>query len=107
MRQINLADLEARLDPRDAGRVKREFVVEMLNRKGAWLDREFKKILPREIYQMAHDQSGTNDQFIARQEAVKKWLDSHDIRLEESGLNARLFRGKEKMGSFFVKLAEK
>jgi hypothetical protein len=107
MRSINLADLDARLDPVQASRVKRQFMVELLNRKGEWLDKEFKKILPPDIYQMAHDESGTADEFIARQEAVKKWLDSHDIRLEEHGLNARLFRGKEKIGTFVVKLAEK
>jgi hypothetical protein len=107
MRQINLADLDARLDPRQAGRVTREFSTHMLNQQGAWLDREFKRILPPDIYRMAYDESGTNDEFIARQEAVKKWLDSHDIRVEQHGIHARLFRGKEKIGSFFVKLAEK
>src|SRR4051812_45832123 len=107
MRKMNLAELDRRLDPRQASEGKRAFMVEMLNQKGAWLDREMKKILPPDIYTMAHDQSGTDEQFIVRQETVEKWLDSHDIRIEQHGLNARLFRGKELINRFFVKLAEK
>jgi hypothetical protein len=118
MRAINLSDLETRLDPKQAQRVKREFITHLLNQKGAWLDRELKRILPPDIYKMGHDHRGIEDEdirpmtpafkeYVHRQEKLKKWLDSHDIRLEEQGLNARLFRGKEKIGSFFVKLAEK
>lgn len=107
MRALNLPDLEARLDPAQASRVKREFMVNMLNQKGAWLDRELKKILPPDIYKIAWSNGKSDEDFIRGQELVKKWLDSHDIRLEEHGLNARLFRGKELIGRFFVKLAEK
>lgn len=102
-----MPDLEARLKPSEAARIKRKFMVSMLNQKGAWLEREMKRILPPDIHAMAHDTSGTDDEFVQRQERVKKYLDFHDIRIEQHGLNARLFRGKEKIGSFFVNLAEK
>lgn len=106
MTASRLPDLDAKISAAEAGRIKREVMVQALNQKGDWLDRELKKILPPDIFRMAHDNSGTDDEFEHRQKMVRKFMDRQDIRLEEHGLNARLFKGKVLISQFFIKLAE-
>jgi hypothetical protein len=101
-----LPDLEAKLSKSEASRLKREVMVQALNSKGDWLDRELKKIIPRDVYNMVHDYNGPEDAFLQRQEYVARYMKRADIRLEESGLCARLFKGKVLISQFYIKLAE-
>lgn len=106
MRARALPDLHAKISDSEGGRLAREFMCETLNTKGDWLDYYLKKHLPADIYSMAHDYSAPYEAFEHRQEVVKKWMDSHDFRIEEHGLNARLFIGNRLISQFFVKLVD-
>jgi len=104
VRAQSLPDLEAKFSPAEASRLKREFMVNVLNRKADWLELHLKKLLPPHIYNMAHDRSGSEEDLIQRQDRVRKFMDKQDIRLEEHGLNARLMKGTKKISTFVVNI---
>ncbi len=109
MRNLNLADMDARVTMREAQAMTREFLVHLGNAQGAWLDRELKKILPPRIYKMAYDQSGSDEQFVRRQEEVGKYLSRRDIRIVQAAqsTNCALYERTKLLSRFVVKLAEK
>ena len=107
MRATSLPDMEAKVSPAEASQLKRNFMIAALNAKADWMERTMKPILPRDIYRMVWDDSGTPDQVEQRRAIVKKYLQSHDIRIEEHGLNARIMKGTKQIGqTFMVRLAE-
>ena len=106
MRASLLPDMEAKLSVAEQSRLKREVMISLLNSKADWLEKHLQPLLPPDIYRLAWDNSGTPQQQADRALIVAKYLKKIDIRLEEHGLNARLFRGKELISQFFVKLSE-
>lgn len=108
MRARALPDLDAKLTPEEARRLKQTAIIMALNAKADWMERTLGPLLPRSIYRMVWDESGTPDQIEQRRETVRKYLKSQDIRLEEHGLWwARVLKGTKQIGQIFaVKLAE-
>lgn len=103
-----MPDLNARLEPKEKSRLTRQFMIAALNAKADWMERTMKPIMPRDIYRMVWDTSGSASDIEQRQAIVKKYLKSQDIRIEESGLNARIMKGTQQVGqAFYVKLVEK
>lgn len=105
MRATALPDMDAKLSDEDASRLKRQLMIGSLNAKADWMERTMKPLLPRDIYRMVWDESGTADQIEKRRETVRRYLKRQDIRIEEHGLNARIFKGNKLISQFFVTLA--
>lgn len=107
MRAEPQPDLNAKLTPAEQGRLRREVIVQSLNAQAQWLDGVMKKLLPKQLYRMAHDQSGTVEQFEERQKTVKQWLDRNDVRIVQKGLVQVIYKGRERLSRFVVRVAEK
>lgn len=101
------SDMNAKLSPAEAAKVRRDFIVHSLNAQGEWLDGVMRKLLPKKLYRMAYDQSGTPEAFEQRQITVKQWLDRQDIRIVQQGLTQRIYQGRQLLSTFGVRLVEK
>jgi hypothetical protein len=97
---IPQSDLEAKLTINEQQRLRRQVDCAITNAQDKWLDGVMRKLLPRKLYRMVRENGDRAKAF--------EWLDRNDIRIVQQGSHIQqIFRGKELLSTFVVKLADK
>lgn len=99
-------NLDAKVLPTELSDMCAKVAVQICNAKEEWIDKVMKRLLPPDIYSAGYDRRGTAEEMRQRRERVQRWLDSHDYRMEEYGIHARLFHGAKLVSAFTVKLPQ-